>query len=103
MNHRAPEALPFPSGAGRGGGAGARLGREARSGPCDLSLAPSAFALALPSLCKRTAHLFIRAPTPAHSLESRSPPSLLFLASHPLPPSHAAENSSSVAGISSPK
>ena len=48
MNHRAPEALPFPSGAGRGGGAGARLGREARSGPSDLSLAPSAFALALP-------------------------------------------------------
>ena len=48
MNHRAPEALPFPSGAGRGGGTGARLGREARSGPSDLSLPPSAFALALP-------------------------------------------------------
>ena len=27
MNHRAPEALPFPSGAGRGGGTGARLGK----------------------------------------------------------------------------
>lgn len=50
MNHRAPEALPFPSGAGRGGGTGARLGREARSGPSDLSLPPLAFALALP-LC----------------------------------------------------
>lgn len=91
MNHRAPEALPFPSGAGRGGGTGAGLGREARSGPSDLSLPPSAFALALPLSLQThcpSIYPFSGAPAPppaAHNLESPSPPHLLFLASHPSP------------------
>ena len=106
MNHRAPEELPFPSGAGRGGGTGARLGREARSGPSDLSLPPSAFALALPlSLQTHCPSIYPfsapapRSPQSGVPFPSSSPLSRL----PPLPPSYAAENSSAVASISSPK
>ena len=91
MNHRAPEALPFPSRAGRGGGTGARLGREARSGPSDLSLPPSAFALALPLSLQThcpSIYPFSGAPAPppaAHNLESPSPPHTSLCLAHMIP------------------